>query len=331
VASRVPGAGVGDPDIRAADWRYRAVVWSAVAAAVGYLGFSLWAGWEDVGQAVSEVGLAGVVAALALSLVNYGLRFVRWQQYLRGMGHPVPWRPSLRIYLAGFALTTTPGKAGEALRSVLLKRWRVPYPMSLAALVSERLSDVTAILLLTLFGLAAFPAMQPLVALGAVFVVAILLVISNGRFLARLQLAVKSESRWARLWTQALQVLLQARTCHSPRLLFIALPLSVAAWAAEAWALHLILQWMGFDISLASAVFIYSLSMLAGAASFMPGGLGGAEAAMVGLLVWKGLPGADAVAATILIRMATLWIAVAIGCVALVRSQSAAVIHSEQE
>ena len=103
-------------------WHYHAVVWSVLLAAVGYLGFALWSGWQDVLTALGKVGAMGVAAALSLSLCNYGLRFCRWQAYLRALDHPVPWRPSLGIYIAGFALTTTPGKAGEALRGVLLKR-----------------------------------------------------------------------------------------------------------------------------------------------------------------------------------------------------------------
>jgi uncharacterized protein (TIRG00374 family) len=63
--------------------------------------------------------------------------------------------------------------------------------------------------------------------------------------------------------------------------------------------------------------------MLAGAISFMPGGLGGAEAVMVALLMWKGMAGADAVAATVLIRLATLWFAVAIGALMLLKFKTA--------
>jgi uncharacterized protein (TIRG00374 family) len=98
--------------------------------------------------------------------------------------------------------------------------------------------------------------------------------------------------------------------------------LSVVAWSAEALAFHWILNWMGADIELTFAVFVYALAMLAGAISFMPGGLGGAEAVMVGLLVWKGMSSADAIAATVLIRLATLWFAVAIGAVMLLQLKS---------
>ena len=110
-----------------------------------------------------------------------------------------------------------------------------------------------------------------------------------------------------------------AYDCHRPLVLASALIISIFAWGAEALAFYWILEFMGADIPLQIAIFIYALAMLAGAVSFMPGGLGGAEAVMVGLLTWKGMPVPDAVAATVLIRLATLWFAVAIGAIMLVK------------
>jgi uncharacterized protein (TIRG00374 family) len=55
---------------------------------------------------------------------------------------------------------------------------------------------------------------------------------------------------------------------------------------------------------------------LAGALSFLPGGLGGAEAVMGVMLVAFGADGAAAVAITLLCRIATLWFAVALGGIA---------------
>lgn len=296
-------------------WRYRAVVWSVLLAALGYLGFALWSGWHEVASAVAKVGVFGLAIALLLSLVNYGLRFVRWQWYLSAMAHPMPWWPSLKIYLAGFALTTTPGKAGEALRGVLLKRWAVPYPTSLAAFLSERLSDLLAVVILALFGLSTYPDAQPLIAIGAAAILVAFIVLSNKRLLTRMHQAIRGVSRPSTLLRHLLEILIQARRCHSPGLLLGATSLSLVAWAAEAWAFHLILHWMGLDVPLAFAVFVYAVSMLAGALSFMPGGLGGAEVAMVALLIFAGTSSAEASAATILIRLATLWFALIIGAV----------------
>lgn len=294
-------------------WRYRAVITSVLLATVGYMGFALWSGWHGVSQAVTKVGLTGIAIALALSLVNYGLRFLRWQMYLKTLGHTVPWLANLKIYLAGFALTTTPGKAGEALRGVLLKSWGIPYPKSLAALLSERLSDLLAVLLLTLFGLSLYPAARPLVVGGAALILIAMAMFSSVRVLDRIEKKIQGTGRVASLSRHALEMLRQAGRCHAPMLLIAATLLGVLAWGAEAWAFHLILGWMDIHVAATFAVFIYAVSMLAGAASFMPGGLGGAEVAMTTLLVWAGAAMSDAVAVTVIIRLATLWFAVCIG------------------
>jgi len=297
-------------------WRYRAVVLSVVLSSFAYLGFSLLAGWQEVSGAVAKVGGLGIAIALLMSLANYGLRFLRWQGYLSALGHSIHWVPSLNIYLSGFALTTTPGKAGEALRGVLLKPLGVPYPKSFAAFFSERLSDLLAVLLLTFLGLSLYPDAGPVIFAGVVLVLAGFFLLSQRRLVERLLRAVPDKhGKLIGLARQLLHVLLEAQCCHRLGMLFGATILSVLAWGAEALAFDLILRWMGLEVPLAFAVFVYAVSMLAGAFSFMPGGLGGAEAVMVALLMWKGVPSADAVAATVLIRLTTLWFAVGIGVI----------------
>ena len=72
------------------------------------------------------------------------------------------------------------------------------------------------------------------------------------------------------------------------------------------------------DLSLADTIAVFSLGSLAGALSFLPGGRGVAETSMTGLIrVLGDVPKAAAAAATVLIRLATLWFAVALGLVAL--------------
>ena len=315
---------VGAPvtDLRLSGWRYRAVIASAVLAALAYMGFSLWVGFDAVLIAIRRVGLAGVAVMLGLSLLNYLLRFIRWQRYLKAMQYRVPWWSSLSIYLAGFALTTTPGKAGEALRGVLLKDWYMPYTHSLAAFISERLSDLVAIVLLTLFGIGLKPEMDLIIILGGVSVGLCLLLLAIPmpiRWLAKF--AQLGDSRWRQIAGHFSKLLSEARACHAPRALLSATLLSLIAWASEAAAFYLMLQWLGRELPITFAVFVYAVAMLAGALSFLPGGLGGAEAVMVGLLLWKNVSLPDATAATLLIRLTTLWFAVVLGIMALSRSR----------
>ncbi|WP_018141570.1 lysylphosphatidylglycerol synthase transmembrane domain-containing protein [Thioalkalivibrio sp. ALJ7] len=305
-------------------WRLRAVMASIILAVALYLVVALWAGADEVWRALKMVGIGGLALALALSLVNYSLRFTRWQLYLHTLHHRVPWIASLHIYISGFALTTTPGKAGEALRGVLLKRRGLPYPDSFAAFVSERLSDLIAVVLLSMLGLTLVAQGTWLIAAGAAFILAALIVLSWRRPLAWLQRI--SDRPGQRLWRSLhhiATILLQARRCHRPGLLAGATALSVIAWSAEALAFWWILNAMGFEVSFAFAAFVFALAMLAGALSFLPGGLGGTEAVMVALLLWADIPPADAVAATMLIRFTTLWFAVILGLIALATNPEA--------
>lgn len=116
--------------------------------AVGYLGLSLWVGWREVAAAV----FFAILGVLVLSLVNYLFHFLRWVRYLHLLDARLPWRINFATCFSAFALTTSDGKLGETLRSVLLKP-RGVLPASLAAFLAERVSDVLVVVLLAGIGL----------------------------------------------------------------------------------------------------------------------------------------------------------------------------------
>ena len=300
-------------------WRFRALLLIVLLSAIGYLAFSLWGGWREVVAAIARVGLAGTTIALALSLVNYGLRFLRWQKYLALLGHRVYWPESLRIYIAGFGFTILPVKVGETIRSVFLKQHGVSYPESLAAYFSEHFSNFISMLLLAAVGLWIYPQAKPLVVILAALILAALIVLQQTRWLQALEAIAQNRlpARLARLVTHSIEIVLHSGRCFRLPMLLQGIALGVIAWGAEGVAFYYIMRILGSELSLQTALFIYAFSMLVGALSFLPGGLGGVEAAMVALLMLNHVAQPQAVAATVLIRLATLWFAVALGVIAL--------------
>lgn len=301
----------------------RAVFWSVALAALGYLGLSLWAGWREVLAAVVRVGVGVVLGLLALSLANYLLRFVRWGRYLALLGSPVPWRVNLDAYFAGFALTTSPGKLGEMLRSVLLKAHGVPVPNSLAAFFAERFSDLLSILVLAAVGLWTYEPARPVVGLALLGVFVVLLLVQWTALIGGID-------RWAqarpgRLWAlvaRLCEIVLHFRRCFALPALAGGLGLGVVAWLAEALGFWWLLHALGYPLPLTTSVFIYAFAMLIGGLSFLPGGLGGSEAVMIALLALNGLPESAAVSATLVCRLATLWFAVGLGALFLARQRA---------
>ena len=304
-------------------WRFRVLLLIVFFSAAGYLMFSIWGGWQDVVAAFTRVGLVGIAIILALSLVNYGVRFVRWQKYLALLGHRVHTPESLRIYIAGFGLTILPGKAGEAIRSVFLKNHGITYPESLAAFFSEHFSNLISMMLLVAIGLWVYPPAQPVVVILAVMILVVLVVLQQTRWLKVLETMAlnKLPARPGALAASTISIVLHSGRCFRLPMLLYGITLGLIAWGAEGVAFYYIMHVLGSDMSLQTSLFIYAFSMLVGALSFLPGGLGGAEATMVALLILNNVAQPQAVAATVLIRLATLWFAVVLGIIALMMSE----------
>ena len=268
----------------------------------------------------------GFAAALGLAMINYALRYLRWLMYLRALGIRVPLTVSLSVFTAGLALSITPGKAGELLKSVWLSRSAgVPVSASAPAVVMERLTDVVSVGLLGLVGVALLPTTMALVVAGILVAVMIASVLAASRF-GTLALRLPVLRRWREPLENSQEGL---RKLMTPPMVAAAVILGTLAWAAEGLALWIIVAGMGEQISALIAIPISAAAALVGAITALPGGLVGFEGSMVALLRQSGLGAPEAALATLLTRLATLWFAVLIGLLAwlwISRSEPAAVL-----
>ena len=280
-----------------------------------------WSGVDEVWSSLGRIGWAGWGIILGLSLINYGLRFVRWEYYLRELKYRVPLVANINAYLAGFAFTTTPGKIGEAVRSFYLKPLNVGYLHSLSALFVERLVDLIAMILVASLAAFAFEDMRWIVAatlLGAVALVPLLQSKLLYQWLDRFRQSLRS-IRLQNIGSHLLSMLHTSAQLLKSGPLYLGLFLGLIAWGAEGYALFVVLDRLGADIGVLLATGIYGISILAGAVSFIPGGLGSTELAMGSMLMLSGVETPVAVAAVIICRIATLWFAVAIGMVVVLK------------
>ncbi|MEM1189228.1 MAG: lysylphosphatidylglycerol synthase transmembrane domain-containing protein [Pseudomonadota bacterium] len=288
---------------------------SIVAAVVVYAATVIAVDVQSIGTSLGALGLPGWASVLGLSLLNYGLRFLRWAIYLEQLGTRLAPLRSAAYYCCAFTFTTTPGKAGEAIRSLYLKRHGMSYVNSLAAFFVERFVDLVAMVLLSLAAALSFSQYRLPVAVIALLIFLVLPLLHANFFRAFLERVITSlpAARLRSLGSRVLELLGSASTLLRSGPLYAGLALAILAWGAEGVAFHMILGALQIDTSLWLAVGIYAISVLIGALSFIPGGLGTTEAVMVVLLKLLGADTATAVAATLICRLATLWFAVLLG------------------
>jgi uncharacterized protein (TIRG00374 family) len=263
---------------------------------------------------------------LLLVLLNYLLRFFKWQYYLRlSSVHGLTGRESGLIFLSGFSMAMTPGKVGEFLKAYFVRlRTTTPLTRTLPVVAAERVTDAAGILVLAGFGLLAFRFGWPAFVLIALLMATGLVLLQREAFV-EWWLAHLGRLHFARRRLDALRSLYQStRRLLSPRPLLVALGLSTLSWFWEGVAFFLIL--VGLDIEpswelLLAAVFVFSASAWLGGLTLLPGGLGATEASAAALLLLTvddpAMNRTVAAAATLLLRFATLWFGVFIGIVAL--------------
>jgi uncharacterized protein (TIRG00374 family) len=292
-------------------------LWLLIAIVIGVAALSMLGDVRGLGDRLAGFGWWALAAGLGLALGNYAMRFVRWQMYLHRQDVRVPVVSSAIVFGAGLSLSITPAKLGELVKSYLLREMHdVPAPRTAPIVVAERLTDLIALIVLAIIGVAAY-GVDPTLVIAASGVIALGLVLLAWPTPTHALIdLVTRPRRLARLREPLHETLRGLGALCRPVPLTIATLIAVPAWGLECIGFAVICNaFPGAHVDLGLAMVIYAGTTIAGALSFLPGGLGVTEGAMTVALVEGAakLDPSTAVAATLLTRLATLWFAVAIG------------------
>lgn len=298
------------------------LIFSLALALVVMTAIALYGDLPHLITAIAHFRWAFLPIILGMTLFNYAGRFLKWQYYLKRLTITISWRKSLLIFISGLSMAITPGKVGELLKSYLLKRSTgEPVSRTSPIIMSERLTDGIAMIALSSTGLILYRYGWELLAGLLVCVVGGVLVIQNRRLALALLASgerlpgIARAAQWLRAFYESSYILLQWRP------LLLAISIGIVSWAGECVALYFVFAGLGlgfgFDLFV-KAMFIMGVSSLIGSASGLPGGLGTADGSMIGLTRLLLTPSATiGGAATLLIRLCTLWFGLALGAVAL--------------
>ena len=303
------------------------LLFAAVLGLAVYAALLLWGDARGTWAALRGLPLTAPLAACGLSFLNYAVRFPRWQRYLALVDVRLGRGTSFLVYLAGLALTVSPGKLGEALKSWLVRAVDgAPLARTAPIVLAERFTDLTGFLvLIAISGASGGYGWVSLVAgAGAALLLGL---VSSER---AEHLAIEAAGRVPALRGLAPRLAVAAtstRRLLAPRELAVATGLATLGWGCECVGAWLIVDALAPGAaSLLEVTSAFALSAVAGAlAVVLPGGLGVTEGLMGPLLerplraagVGAELARAKAASATLVIRLCTLWFAMAVGLVAL--------------
>jgi uncharacterized protein (TIRG00374 family) len=292
----------------------RSILIFAVVGASFYAGAVLLSNYREAYQALAGFPLDTLALVLGMVVVGWILRGWRFYYYLQQKGPAVPLGYSIAVFLAGFALTGTPGKLGEAVKGVFLKGdYGIPVTRVVGILVVERLMDLLGVLLLGCFSFLLFSRWT------SIFLICAAVVVAGGIFICMESVYRPILERAANVrflsWIseKTLGILLSGKELMTPRIFVVGLVVSAISWGMESVSFYFIMKGLNLHATLLEANFVYCFSTIVGALSMLPGGIGGTEMGMIGLLAVKGISYTSGLPAVILIRVCTLWLAIGVG------------------
>jgi conserved hypothetical protein len=254
-----------------------------------------------------------------MTITSWMIRYYRWYYLLEKESKRKNFISGILPYIAGFAFTATPGKLGELVRVRYFSHVGHKPQNVVSVFIIERTSDLLAVLLLSCTAL--IHSHLFFLAIGFVSVIILFLAFAytyeRQCKLIPYYLYRKNIKRFARALMILIKGIVNSRLFLRPRDIMFSLCIGLVAWGLLSYTFIILLSCIDIDIPISKAISIYPLSMLAGAASMLPGGMGSTESAITYLLMQHQVTAHLAIMVAIIIRIITLWMAIFLGIISM--------------
>ncbi|WP_100407867.1 lysylphosphatidylglycerol synthase transmembrane domain-containing protein [Bacillus solitudinis] len=291
---------------------------SLLLGLLALIAFGLWTDFNALRESFTGFEWHYFALIFGLTFLGYLLRFLKWEVFLRTIGIRISIKNSLMIFLSGMSMAITPGKAGEVLKSFLLKSSEnVDIARTAPVVFVERLTDLLAMIFLAAWGITRFSTGGWFIVITSLILLSAVLLLQNKRLIQGIFNKFKKYPVLS--WISGRFEVLYESTSELLRFktILYTTMISIVSWFLECLSFYFVLRGLELNQSVLEAVFVFSFSSIAGALSMLPGGLGVTEASMTGLMVGLGIDYSKAIAAMIMGRFATLWFGVILGSVVL--------------
>ena len=245
--------------------------------------------------------------------------YLRWRLLCKNLGLKISFRDDFLVYVAGFALSITPAKVGELLRTQILRnKSGIQRTQTTPLIFIEKFYDLLGAVIASSIGILYFPQIGIIVLGGFVLSIFIFILFSS-KITFDKSIIILSKFKFTKKFTEPLSKSHEIlRTSTKIKILTPSIILSVLYWFTISLAVFFVLKALSIDsLGFAEIASTYASSLFLGALSFLPGGLGIAEASFTGLLNLQGISLSMAVVIVIIVRLFTLWFNVVIGFIAL--------------
>ena len=295
------------------------IIWIVIASVGLYGVFLFFSDFNIISEQISNFKYEFLPLILLLVSISWTPLLVRWQILLKKNDINIPIKKSFLLFLGGMSMSITPGHVGELIKSQLIKTiYNIPRTKTAPIIFVEKFYDLTGAIIASIIGIIILGMDASLILISvSILIVIIFLIYYRPIFEFILKRVTKTKffSKYSENISDSYEIV---RNSTTPQISSISFGLSILYWIIISVAVHFILLSFGIEsVSILKTISIYSSSVIIGAISFIPGGLGITEGSLIGLFSLEGIDISLALVLGVMIRILTMWYSVSIGFICL--------------
>ena len=290
-----------------------------IAVVAIYAIFLFISDYNIISEKISNFKINYLPLILLLVSASWVPLIIKWHFLLKNCEIDIPLTKSILVFLSGTAFEITPGQIGALMKSQILKTiYNIPRTKTAPIVLVEKVYDLIGAILASIIGIIILGVYPHLIVI-AILVLAVIFFFMYYRpaselFFKRIS-KLKFFSKYIENISESYKTVQKSTNV---KVATVCILLAVTYWFIISAAAYYIL--IGFDINILDylkVLAIYVTSILLGAISFIPAGIGITEGTLAGLLTLEGIGVSTALILSVMIRILTLWYSVGIGFIAL--------------
>tara|TARA_Y100001949_G_scaffold25343_1_gene18474 strand:+ start:170 stop:1114 length:945 start_codon:yes stop_codon:yes gene_type:complete len=275
--------------------------------------------YNTISEKISNFKINYLPLILFFVSVSWIPLIIKWHLLLKNCEIDVPLKKSILVFFSGVAFEITPGQVGSLIKAQILKTSsNIPRTKTVPIIAVEKVYDLISAILASIVGIIIL-GIEPYLIIIAILVLSVIFFFIYYRpaseiFFKRIT-KIKFFSKYIDNISE-FHAIFQKST--NVKIATICILLGVTYWFIISTAAYYVL--LAFDINVLdylTVLAIYTTSILLGAISFIPAGIGITEGSIAGLLTLNGIDVSTALILSVMIRVLTLWYSVGVGFIAL--------------
>ena len=296
---------------------YRNFLLAVVSMVVLYIVFLIVSDFNVIHEKIFDFKTDYLPIILLLAPLSWIIVFFRWHLLLKNSNIIIPKKENFKIYMAGFAMSVTPGKVGELIKSQFLKsKYGVSRKNTLPIIISEYFYHMVGVLAVSILGVYYFEFSLYVIILTSALIITTLTIISSETVFKKFVNLISKRNFLKKYVSPISDSHIILKKSTRGKIFIISSGLSIAFWLTEVLIVYFVfLSFNILNFEFFKIAAIYTTSLILGMLSFLPMGVGVVEGSLAGFLNYEGIDISIALTLVILIRIFTRWYGVIVGLI----------------